>query len=149
MVISEGPGADWLAARKAEHQLGNLLLLPYQPFEQLPLVMAAADVLVALLEPDAGVFSVPSKVLTYLCARRPLLLAVPVENLAAKIVAKNEAGFLVPPTEIDSFLARAEQLSQNPELRLRFAHNARAYAEAHFDIQKIGDQFEAILQGLV
>lgn len=148
VVISEGPGANWLQEKKIEHNLENLLLLPYQPFEQLPQVMAAADVLVALLEPDAGVFSVPSKVLTYLCAQRPLLLAVPLENLAAKIVADNEAGYVLLPGDADGFLERADQLMQDTDLRGRLARNARNYAEANFDIQKIGDQFENIIQQL-
>jgi glycosyltransferase involved in cell wall biosynthesis len=145
VVISEGPGADWLAEKKFEHKVENLILLPFQPFEQLPQVMAAADVLVALLEPDAGVFSVPSKVLTYLCAQRPLLLAVPLENLAAKIVSENQAGIVVPPDDIDAFLDESERLLHNPALRDHFAHNARRYAEKHFDIQTIGDQFEEII----
>jgi len=63
VVLSQGAGADWLRAQVKRHQLHNLLLLPYEPFERMPDVMAAADVLVAILEPDAGVFSVPSKVL--------------------------------------------------------------------------------------
>ena len=145
VVISEGPGADWLAEKKIEYKVENLILLPFQPFEQLPQVMAAADVLVALLEPDAGVFSVPSKVLTYLCAQRSLLLAVPLENLAAKIVVENQAGIVVPPDDVNAFLDGSERLLQNPALRDRFAHNARRYAEEHFDIQKIGDQFEEII----
>jgi glycosyltransferase involved in cell wall biosynthesis len=94
------------------------------------------------------VFSVPSKVLTYLCAQRPLLLAVPLENLAAKIVADNEAGYVLLPGDADGFLERADQLMQDTDLRGRLARNARNYAEANFDIQKIGDQFENIIQQL-
>ena len=40
-------------------------------------MLASADVLVALLETDAGAFSVPSKVLTSLSAGRPILAAIP------------------------------------------------------------------------
>ncbi|VAW39603.1 Glycosyl transferase, group 1, partial [hydrothermal vent metagenome] len=72
VVISEGLGADWLQEQKAAHQLPNLTLLPYQPFADLPDVLGTANVLIAILEPDAGIFSVPSKVLSYLCAKRPL-----------------------------------------------------------------------------
>ncbi len=74
LVVSEGPGADWLAEHAAPDDA--LRLLPYQPYDRLPEVLASADVLIAVLEPDAGVFSVPSKVLTYHCAARPLLVSV-------------------------------------------------------------------------
>jgi putative colanic acid biosynthesis glycosyltransferase WcaI len=108
-------------------------------------VLGSADVLTAILEPDAGVFSVPSKVLTYLCARRPLLLAVPAENLAAKIVDQNKAGLVVDPKDVQSFLKSADRLRREERQREIFANNARAYAESHFEIQAIADKFENFL----
>jgi glycosyltransferase involved in cell wall biosynthesis len=146
VVISQGLGADYLKKRRAELELDNLIIMGYQPYEQLPQVLGAADVLVALLEPDAGVFSVPSKVLTYLCAGRPLLLAVPPDNLAARIVIENQAGLVVHPSDVAGFLRSAEDLLNDPALRERLGRNARHYAETHFDIEKITDQFEKILQ---
>ena len=147
VVITEGPGADWLRAQKASLGLDNLLLLPYQPFDELPDVFGSADVLVAILEPDAGVFSVPSKVLTYLCAGRALLLAVPPENLAARIVTRIGAGVVVPPTAPTAFVHEAQRLLTDENRRTEAAHRARAYAEATFDIARITDRFEHILTG--
>lgn len=145
VVISEGLGADWLAKQQRKHDLKNLVLLPYQPFSSLSNVLGAADVLIAILEPEAGVFSVPSKVLSYLCAERPLLLAVPQENLAAKIVIQDEAGLVVAPENSAAFIQAAKKLRQDKDLREQLGKNGRAYAEAHFDIEKITDKFEAIL----
>jgi glycosyltransferase involved in cell wall biosynthesis len=146
VVISEGLGADWLQEQKKTFQLPNLILLPYQPYGDLPDVLGTADVLIAILEPSAGVFSVPSKVLSYLCAARPLLLAVPPENLAARIVAQNEAGLVTPPDDTAAFVRAADVLRQDEDLRQRLGRNGRTYAEAHFDIEKITDQFEAIIR---
>ena len=70
VVISQGMGEARLRERLRERPLPNLRLLPFQPMDQYPDVLAAADVLVALLEPTAGTYSVPSKVLSYLCAGR-------------------------------------------------------------------------------
>jgi len=117
-------------------------------YKELPEVLAAADVLLALLEKDAGVFAVPSKVLTSLCAKRPLLLAMPLENLAARIVDKNEAGIVVEPENVSVFLEGAERLKEDKKLREQMGKNGRRYAEEHFDIGKITDRFEAILSGL-
>lgn len=146
IVISEGLGADWLAKQQELLGLNNLTLLPYQPFSQLANVLGTADVLLAILEPDAGIFSVPSKVLSYLCAARPLLLAVPQENLAAKIVTQNEAGLVVDPEDTAAFLQAADLLQNDASLRERLGRNGRAYAEAHFNIEKITNKFEAILE---
>ena len=66
--MSEGPGVEWLAAQAAEQKIKSLRCMGFQPFRALPHVLGSADVLVAILEADAGVFSVPSKVLSYFCA---------------------------------------------------------------------------------
>jgi glycosyltransferase involved in cell wall biosynthesis len=108
-------------------------------------VNAAADVLVTILEPDAGVFSVPSKVLTYLCAGRALLCAISMENLAARIVAESGAGLVVHPGDTPGFLDAAARLLEDGVLRDTCAEKARRYAEKNFDIGEIAQRFEKIL----
>lgn len=147
VVISQGAGMDYLTKRKAELSLDNLVLLPFQPFPELPQVLASADVLCAILEPDAGVFSVPSKVLSYLCAGRALLLGVPPENLASRIVAGQNAGAVVNPTDEAAFVAAADRLLSDHEGRVAMGQSARAYAERTFDVQAICARFEKVLAG--
>ena len=147
IVVSEGAGVDWLADQAAAAQLTTLRRLGFQPFTAMPDVLGSADVLVAILEADAGVFSVPSKVLSYLCAGRPVLLAVPRENLAARIVAEHGAGLVVEPNDLAGFCASARQLAESPSLRDQSGRAARQFAETHFDIERICDRFEAILRG--
>lgn len=147
VVLSEGLGADWLRQAVQAEKLDNLVVLGYAPFEELPDVLASADVLVSVLQPDAGVFSVPSKVNTYLCAGRPLLLAVPGENLAARLVTGAGAGLAVDPSDVNGFAAAAQKLFESEELRSTCGRNARSYAESHFNIEHITDTFEKILGG--
>ena len=148
VVISQGMGADWLSEQKKVLGVDNLHLEPYQPVEALGDVLGSADVLVALLEPDAGTYSVPSKVMTYLCARRALLLAMPLENRAARIVS-DQRGFVVEPGSTEPFIEAAKKLRTNAELRTLLGSNARRYAELHFDIRKIGDAFESVIRSVL
>jgi putative colanic acid biosynthesis glycosyltransferase WcaI len=143
-VVSEGPGSDWLAREGASEP--GLLLLPYQPYERLPEVLASADVLLALLEPEAGAFSVPSKVLTYLCAARPLLVAMPGENLAARIVERSGGGIVVSPQPVDALVAAAARLRSDKGLRTDLGRRARSYAEAAFDPEAVADRFERVIE---
>lgn len=145
VIVSEGLGATWLAERKQAARLDNLLLLPFQPFARMPDMLASADVLMAILEPEAGVYSVPSKVLTYFCAGRPLLAAMPAENLAARTIAAQGAGIVVAPDDGQGFAGAATRLHDDPEARTTLGCNARRYAEATFDIHRIADRFEAVI----
>jgi glycosyltransferase involved in cell wall biosynthesis len=145
VVASEGSAADWLRGQGQALGLPNLIVLPFQPFENLAEMHASADVLIAILEPDAGVFSVPSKVLSYLCAGRPLLLIMPPENLAARIVTENGAGVVVPPGDADGIEHALASLLADPAGRAEIGARARAYAERTFDLSAIADRFEGVL----
>lgn len=146
VVVSEGLGADWLRRHAREHGLVNLRVLPFQPYERLPQVLATATVLLALLEAEAGAFSVPSKVLTYHCAERPLLASIPKENLAARIIEREGSGIVVAPGDGDAFVTSALRLLGDGELRRELGARARAYAERAFDIERITDRFEEALR---
>jgi colanic acid biosynthesis glycosyl transferase WcaI len=146
VVVTEGEGADELAQAKREaSDLDNLILLPYQRFEDLPDVLASADVLVVLLEPRAAQFSVPSKTLSYLCAGRPIVASMPKDNTAARIVAERaQCGLVVAPDDDDDdegFLRAAQQLLSDPVLRESLGRAGRKYAEEHFDSNAIGVRF--------
>lgn len=149
VVISEGMGESRLREMLRERPLPNLRLLPFQPMEDYPDILGSADVLVALLEPTAGTFSVPSKVLSYLCAGRPILAAIPRENLAARTIDRAGAGLVVPSTDEESFLVAAKQLRVDERLRVTQGGNARAYAEATFDTDVITDRFQAVIERAV
>jgi glycosyltransferase involved in cell wall biosynthesis len=144
VVITEGPGAEYLRNRKDIERLDNLIILPFESFAVMPDVLAAADVLVSVLDSDAGVFSVPSKVLTYLTAGRVLLGAMPTENLAARIIGQQAAGLCVAPTDMAGFLAAAERLFADASLRTECAARGRHYAETEFAIGTIADRFEGV-----
>lgn len=142
VVISEGIGRDFLEKMP---RLDNLLLLDFQPYQRLPEVLASADVLVATLEADAGQFAVPSKILTYLCAGRPLLLAAPSANLAASVVERSQSGIVVGSGDATAWINAATTLCLNDELRKTFSNNSRSYAEQAFDIKTICEAFEETL----
>jgi glycosyltransferase involved in cell wall biosynthesis len=143
VVVSEGLGADWL--REHGGAISNLLLLPFQPFDRLSEVLASADVLLAVLEPEAGPYSVPSKVLTSLAAGRPILASVPESNLAAKTIERVGAGMVVRPGDMCGTTEAGRLLIADPILCRAMGQIARAWAEACFDIEPITDRFEVIL----
>jgi colanic acid biosynthesis glycosyl transferase WcaI len=145
VVLTQGIGAEWLKEKAAATGLANLHVKDFAPYSHVPDVMGTADVLVAILEPDAGIFSVPSKVLSYLCAGRSLLAALPGTNLAARILEREQAGLVTPPDDIDAFVAAGRRLYDDAALRDTMGTGARAFAERAFDIERITDRFAPIL----
>jgi putative colanic acid biosynthesis glycosyltransferase WcaI len=146
VVVSEGPGVDWLASEARARDLRNLAVFPFQPFNMLSNVLASADIVVAMLESDAGIFSVPSKILSYMCAGKPIVLLAPKQNLSSTIICHANAGFCHNPTERQAFKDSIVRLLEDRPLVEALGRNARHYAEASFDIVPIADRFSNVLQ---
>ncbi|WP_437229253.1 glycosyltransferase family 4 protein [Planctomicrobium sp. SH661] len=145
VVAAEGSGVPILKDAITSQQLDNIVILPFQSFDILPQALASADVLIALLEPQGSQYCVPSKVLTYLCSGRPILLSVASDNLIARIVDGNRAGLVVSPDQAGDLITAADTLLNNSPQREEFGRNARSYAERNFRIKEITDRFEQII----
>jgi glycosyltransferase involved in cell wall biosynthesis len=146
IVVSKGEGADWLQQHVSAQGIRSLRIFPFQPFERLADVLGSGDVLVAILDSDAGAFSVPSKILSYMCAGRAILAAIPQENLAARLIADHGAGRVLDPDDVAGFRRAAIEMLDSPSRRAEYGAEARRYAEQHFDIEQISDRMEQLLQ---
>ena len=149
VVVNQGP-AEQVLRDEAARQDVPLLLLPFQPYERLSEVLGSGDVLVVLLEQDAGAFSVPSKTLSYLCAGRPILGLMPAENLAATLVARVD-GCVLPPREesLPEAAAWVGSVLADDERSAALGKAARALAEREFALASCADAFEQILSSSV
>ena len=148
VVISEGKGRDWLEDWKRAQgaSADNLVLLDFQPYADLPAVMGSADVLVAILEPDASRFSVPSKVLTYLCSGRAIVAVLPPDNAVAEVLLTHNAGRVVGRDEVAAAVA---QLLDDEEARRALGEAGRRYAEHAFSPETAADRFLDVFGELV
>lgn len=146
VVVSEGDAAQWLKRESRSLGLRALTVLPFQPYDDFPDVMGTADILLAILEAGAGHYSVPSKVLTYLCGGRPIVASMPETNLAARILAESGGGIVTPAGDPGAFAHAVAELASNPTRRLSLGMAGRAWAETTFDIARIGDSFEEVLR---
>jgi glycosyltransferase involved in cell wall biosynthesis len=145
VVIAQGAVADQLKETAARERIANLRVLPFQPADELPKVLASADVLVALLDASAGVYCVPSKVQTYLAAGRPILASLPRDNPSFRLIEDSQSGFPVDVNSSHGFAEQAVRLARDAQGREEMGRRARRTAESRFDIAAITSRFEEIL----
>lgn len=145
VVASQGAGRDFLEQQKERLGLPQLLLVDYQPYEDLAPMLGAADIAVVLLEELASGYSVPSKTLTYLAAGLPVLALMPQDNPAARILRETGSGVVLTSPTVSGLTEAVVGLLGDAKVRSRMAENARRYAEETFDIDGIADRFEALL----
>ena len=142
VVISEGYGAEWLSLRRKEFP--GLVVLPFQSEEDFQNALAAADILIAILEPEAAKFSVPGKVLSYMSAGKPILGAISEENLAARTVLAASAGMIADPTDPGALRKLARLLVDDKNRCLKLGTAALDYARTNFEIGAIARRFEDV-----
>jgi glycosyltransferase involved in cell wall biosynthesis len=147
VVVGRGFGVERLHAAQQAEGLANLVLVGWQPHERLSQVLAAGDLLLSAIVPQASASSVPSKILSYLCAGRAVLAVLPEDNLGRRLVEDEGTGVGIDPGDEARLIAQVREFHALPERLVPLAERARRYAEDAFAIGPIADRFEAIIEG--
>lgn len=87
-VIGEGVMHAYVAEKIKKHRLNNVHLLPYQPRELMPEIIAFSDIQYIFMEPKIAAQGFPSKVYTIMASGKPLLVCSP-ENTPIVNFLKN------------------------------------------------------------
>ena len=146
IVVSEGPGVDWLAAQAAAENIRTLRRLGFNHSRCCPMSGEARRL---GGNPRAR--------------RRRVLRAVESAELSLRGPAgaargaerkprfadrrRAGAGLVVEPTDVAGFCAAACDWPSRRQLREKAGPRGPPYAETHFDIERITDRFEQILSG--
>ncbi len=147
IIIGFGSGYNYLESNAKLPK--NIYLFPIQPFEKIDDILSSADVCLSILNKDASIFSVPSKILNYLCAGKTILLCAPENNLASKIIFESNSGKNFESNDINQITSFLKEINRNEILKKSFSVNARKYAEKNFDIKIISKKFEKIFNDLL
>jgi colanic acid biosynthesis glycosyl transferase WcaI len=146
-ICLAGDGADRprLESLARSRGLPNVRFLPLAPRADLPAMLAGADLL--LLSQSAAVSDsvIPSKLLTYLAAGRPIVAAAHRHSQAAQTIERSGGGVVVPPEDAASLAEAILRLSDDSGERARFARRGRAFAEEHFAGQRVLARLERVL----
>lgn len=116
VIIGEGEKKNLLQKLKAETQLSNVLLLPYQSPEMFPQALAAAQVSVITLSNSAADVSVPSKTFTAVAAGNALLVIGPEDSGLDEIIQQYHCGEIFLENDVESIVNFLTKLAVNREL---------------------------------
>ena len=128
---------------------GHVCLLPLQPESEMSLMFSAADVLLLNQVSKVKDTVIPSKLLTYMAAGRPVLAAVNPASQGALLLGESQGGVIVDPDNPAALAAAVRQLQANPTALQEMGRRNRQYAETHFDRRRIFAAQEAFLAEIV
>ena len=148
LFVGEGQIKDRLEVQAQKMGLPNMRLLPFQPRERLSEMQATADVSLVTLAPGRGKTSVPSKVLGYMAAARPVIAAVDVDCDTADTVRKATCGLVVPPGQGHGLAEAVLYLYNNPDRRESCGRAGRRYFLQNFDRRVVMEKYLDLIERL-
>jgi len=145
-LVGEGVEKELLQQLVVKTGLKNITFAPNVPHEQIPTLLATADIcLVVQRAVPLFSISIPAKLSEYLASSRAVIGAVSGES--ARIL--NEAGALVVPAEDSVALAEAiRPLADDSNLREIMGSQARSYVEKFFDRAELARRYKRLLATL-
>jgi colanic acid biosynthesis glycosyl transferase WcaI len=147
-VVGDGSDRARLEARVRELQLTNVRFLGHQPASAMPDFYSAADALIVHLKrSEIADVSIPTKILAYLAAGRPIVCAS--GGAGADLMAEAGAGPIVEPGDAGGLAAAVASLSVlSGKEREQLGARGRRYFDEHFERARVIDFYERALADL-
>jgi colanic acid biosynthesis glycosyl transferase WcaI len=144
VIVGEAKGLQRLQQECLQQGADNVLLLPFQPREKLPDMLAAADVSLVVQKKNVISFNMPSKIQVALASGRALIASVPDSGTAAKAINQSGGGIVVPPEEPQALADAILDLYKAPEKVNSLGYNSRKFAVENYSFDSALNQYESL-----
>ncbi len=143
VLVGDGTERERLLERVEREGIDRVQILPAQPRDRMPALLAAADAAVISLGMSIP-GSVPSKIYEAMASARPILMVA--EGEAARRVEEAGAGIAVNTGDPRALEAAFTRLATDPELRGKLGAGGREAAETTYNRDRIADRLDAFLR---
>ena len=126
VLVGEGAYKAQVEKIVVDKKLNNVVMLPFQPYEDISYVFSLGDAGLVISKPGTGAASVPSKTWSIMSASRPVLANFD-ENELKDILAGNECGIFTKAGDKEAFKQSIITLYENRELCKQYGENGRKF----------------------
>lgn len=144
LIVGEGVEKERLMKKAEELQLDNIRFLPFVSKEKYPEVVAASDACLATLQKTLKCPVIPSKILGYMSAGRPVITALPLEGDAPKVIQNAKCGMCVPPGEPEKLAEAIIKMYKDKAQCEQWGANGRKYIKDFHDREKCISLYEKL-----
>ena len=126
ILIGEGAYKKQVEEIVKRDSLSNVIMLPFQPYEDISHVFSLGDVGIIISKPGVGSNSVPSKTWSIMSASRPVLANFD-ENEIKSILSDNNCGIFTKAGDKEAFKNAIIKLYENRDLCKEYGRNGREF----------------------
>lgn len=126
VLVGNGAYLEQVKQIIKDRNVGNVTLLPFQPYEEISHVFSLGDVGLVISKPGVGANSVPSKTWSIMSASRPVLANFD-ENELKTIIEENHCGIFTKAGDKVAFTDAILKLYRDRELCKEMGANGRKF----------------------
>lgn len=126
VLVGNGAYLEQVKQIIKDRNVGNVTLLPFQPYEDISHVFSLGDVSLVISKPGVGANSVPSKTWSIMSASRPVLANFD-ENELKDIIEQNHCGIFTKAGDKVAFTDAILKLYHDRELCREMGRNGRQF----------------------
>lgn len=141
LFVGKGVEQPMMEARIAAEGLTNVRIIPYQPRNRVPDLLAAADALLVTYCPDPITrITVPSKIYEYMSMARPVVAGC--EGVLAQILERAGCAHVIQDRDPARMAEAVLDLQADPDRAQEMGDRGRQYARDHYAFQKVAADYE-------
>lgn len=146
LLVGDGKTKDGLQSRARELGLGNVIFHPNVKKDQIPGLLAGANVGMQVLANIPAFYfgTSPNKFFDYLAAGKAVINNYP--GWVAKLITENRCGIACPADDTSGFADALIYLADNPVECREMGLRARQLAQREFDRDRLSDRFCEVLE---
>ncbi|SPF38004.1 Glycosyl transferase group 1 [Syntrophobacter sp. SbD1] len=140
LLVGGGAERERLLARRDAMGLDNVVMLPQQPKDQMPGILAASDACMVLLKKrDLFKTVIPSKIFEAMAMERPIILGV--EGESKEIIEEGNCGVCIEPENEQDLAESVVRLSRDPDLGNQLGINGARFVRERFDRDALAKRY--------
>jgi colanic acid biosynthesis glycosyl transferase WcaI len=148
LIVGDGTRREWLEQQLARAPASNIMLLPYQPRSEVPMIYAAADVCLVPLKRGTAQETFPSKIYTIMAAARAVIASADENSELAWVVQEAKCGWSVPPDDAAKMAGAIREAFAQRSILPVLGENGRAYVEVNHSKRAVAQQYDALIRSL-
>jgi glycosyltransferase involved in cell wall biosynthesis len=148
VLFGDGKERARLESEAKRMNLRNIIFAGTRPKKDMPLIVASADVCLAILQ-DIPAFrtTYPNKVFDYMAAGRASIIVI--DGITRELIESSQGGVYVHPADDAMLAQKILELSQNPAQVKVMGTNAREYLVKNLDRRDKLNETLSLLESLV
>ena len=129
VLIGEGAAKAELEKTVADEGIDNVIILPFQPYEEIAHVFSLGDAGLIISKPGIGGSSVPSKTWSIMAAERPIIASFDKDSELAKLVRGQRVGISANAGDCQQLVDAVKNIYKDRQAAQEMGKTGRRYVK--------------------